>query len=579
MKSVLRSYCNGTSTVVELRGRMVLIGSAQENDIVVNDRSVHDAAAKIDPHGDAYLLESIQKEKVRLNGKKTKVSPLSPGDRIEVGTHVIIYDVINDAESGKSASLDPFFTALHKFTEHIGAERDLEKLLTRLIQLLLGVLNGSDAFIFKLDAEGKPQVFVTTSGGTSNDRFSDTVVRTVLKSNKGVCIANALCDPTFSHSQSVADLKLVSVACAPITSGGVTIGIIYIGSNNPGISYSESDLAMLSVYASISGMLINHVDYIGRQNKAIIKLTGGGAENGFIADSKAMREVVAAVHALAGSEISVLIEGPTGSGKNHVADLIHKKSRRAAGPFLVVNCSSLRGELLESELFGHKKGSFTGAFDDHAGLFAATRGGTLVLDEIGELDMPIQAKLLRVLESGLARPIGGLKETPVDVRVICATNRNLSEMVKAGSFRADLYYRINQFSIKVPPLADRGEDIELLAYFFLEKYRARYPNRDIADFHPETLRFIKHFDWPGNIRELANMIHRAVLSSEGPLLKWSFSTSAEDPAFDFERATERFQKELIAKAIKRAGGNKEEAAKLLGLSRSTFFRYQATLGH
>jgi transcriptional regulator with GAF, ATPase, and Fis domain len=578
MRHLLRHYVNADSSSIELDGRLLLIGSSSENDIVINDPSVIDAAAKIEACSDGYTLEPIQKEKIRLNGKKVKRALLSPGDRIEIGDHILVYDVLKEAVATACAPLDPFFATLYKMAELVGKERDLQKLLTGLMQLLMGLLNGSDAFIFKLDQEGKPQVFVTTGSGSPDERFSDTVVQTVLKDKKAILIANALADPSFSHSHSIADLKLVSVACAPITIAGSTIGVIYVGSRKAGVSFSNDDLTKLSVYASIAGMLINHVDYIGRQNRAIIKLTGIGSEKGIIAESKAMQDVLQSINTLAGSDITVLLEGPTGGGKNLLAELIHEKSRRAARPFLVVNCSSLRGELLESELFGHKKGSFTGAVEEHAGLFAAARGGTLMLDEIGELDAPIQAKLLRVLESGTIRPLGSTQETAVDVRVICATNRSLADMVKAGAFRSDLYYRINQFGIKVPALADRGEDVELLAYFFLEKFKAHYPARDIIDFHPETLRYIKRYEWPGNIRELSNTIHRAVLSSEGPLLTLPVALAAEDPALDFEAATQRFQKELIGKAIKRAGGNKEEAARLLGLSRSTFFRYQSAMG-
>ena len=398
MTYLLREFTNGASSPIELRGRMVSIGSSPENDVVVSDPSIDDAAAKIDPCGEGYVLEAIQKEKVRLNGKKVKSAALSPGDRIEVGSRVIIFDRARETAAEKSAVTDPFFAALNKFTELVGKERDLQKLLTRLMQLLMELVGGSDAFVFKLDAEGKPQVFVTTGSGSANERFSDTVVQAVLKTKKGVLIANALSDPSFSQAHSVADLKLASVACAPIVIAGSVTGIIYIGSRKSSVSFSEDDFAKLSVYASLAGMLINHVDYIGQQNRAIIKLTTG-FEDGFIAESKAMQDVLSSVKALSGSDITVLLEGPTGSGKNHIAELVHKKSRRGAKQFLVVNCSSLRGELLESELFGHKKGSFTGATDDHAGLFAAAKGGTLLLDEIGELDSSTQAKLLRALRA------------------------------------------------------------------------------------------------------------------------------------------------------------------------------------
>lgn len=582
MSHLLRCYSDGHSTCTLLGQRMVLIGSSPENDIVVKDASLDGVAAKIEPlPSGGHTILAVRKGAVRLNGTKTSKATLALGDRIEIGAMVMSYDAAPaDGEPDALFPAGSSLGALNGFIETVGTERDLQKLLVRLMEILLKLLDGSDAFIFKLDAEGKPQLFVSTGNDVLDERFSDTVVQKVLKDKKGLCIPHALSDPSFSMSRSIADLKLASVVCAPVMIAGTIIGIIYVGSRKIAVSFSEKELSVLSVYAAIAGMLINHVEYIGQQVKTIKKLTGT-ADDGFIAGSKAMQAVVAAINSLAPSDIVVLLEGPTGSGKNHVAELIHKKSRRSARPFLVVNCSSLRGELLESELFGHKKGSFTGAVSDQTGLFTAASGGTLLLDEIGELDSIIQAKLLRVLESGAVRPLGATSETAVDVRVICATNRDLAGMVQSGAFRRDLYYRINQFSIRIPALSDREEDIVLLAYLFLEKYKARYPARAIVDFHPSALRFIQNYDWPGNIRELSNAIHRAMLSCEGPLLTIEGPSAAlsSDPAFDFEAATQQFQKELIMKAVKHAGGNKEEAAKLLGLSRSTFFRYQSLSGN
>jgi transcriptional regulator with GAF, ATPase, and Fis domain len=586
MGHLLRRYIDGASITTELGSRMVLIGSSPENDIVVKDGSPGGVAAKIEPvsmAGDAYTIEPVHKGSVRLNGKKVGKTALQPGDRMEIGTSVMVYDVLSAADRSPESSplLGSSIEAFNGFIESVGTERDLRKLLVRLMEILLKLLNGSDVFIFKLDGEGKPQLFVSTGNDVSDERFSDTVVQKVLHDKQGIVIAHALADPAFSKSRSIADLKLASVVCAPIMVAGSIIGIVYVGSRKIAVSFSGKELSVLSFYAAIAGMLINHVEYIGQQVKTIKNLTGRNElDDGFIAESRAMQRVAAEIKSLAASDIVVLLEGPTGSGKNHVAEIIHRKSRRASKPFLIVNCSSLRGELLESELFGHKKGSFTGAVSDQTGLFSAARGGTLLLDEIGELDLIIQAKLLRVLESGSIRPLGATGETAVDVRVICATNRNLAEMVQNNTFRRDLYYRINQFSIRIPALSEREEDVVLLAYLFLEKYKAHYPGRAIVDFHPSALRFIRNHDWPGNIRELSNAIHRALLSGEGPLLTLEDPGSERpaDPVFDFEAATQKFQKELILKAIKHSGGNKEEAAKLLGLSRSTFFRYQASCG-
>jgi transcriptional regulator with GAF, ATPase, and Fis domain len=257
-----------------------------------------------------------------------------------------------------------------------------------------------------------------------------------------------------------------------------------------------------------------------------------------------------------------------------LARLVHTKSGRSERKYVVVNCSSLRGELLESELFGHKKGSFTGAVSDHNGLFSEADGGTLFLDEIGEMDVMLQAKLLRTLETGKIRPVGSSAEESVDVRIICATNQDLESMVEKGAFRKDLHYRLNHFVIKLPPLKEREDDILLLAYFFLDMFKARYPNKELADFHPDSLKAIAFYEWPGNVRELSSVIHRAVLSCEGPLVTLDLP-SQQHNTIDFDKATRDFQKTLVNRALHIAGGNREKAASLLGISRSTFFRYLA----
>jgi transcriptional regulator with GAF, ATPase, and Fis domain len=578
MKQILRYFGQNGATDFNLGNRLTLVGSSKECDIVLDDISISGAALKISPDVNGYRFEVLPEGKCRLNGEKIKKGRLKPGDRLEIGTHVFIGDMAEDVQvrlPGEGS--DQFRETLALFTGSIGKERDLRKLLTRLMETLLGLLNGSDAFIFKLDENGKPEVFVSTGDGEAQERFSDTVVQAVLAGKKGIVVPNALQDPAFSSSRSVADLKLNSVVCTPVLVADTVSGIIYVGSRKAAISFSNHDLSTLVIFAAIAGMLINHVAYIGHQNRTILKLTSQGGEDGLIAESKAMQEVLSSIRALSESDIAVLLEGPTGCGKSLFAELIHKKSRRAGRPFLVVNCSSLHGELLESELFGHKKGSFTGAISDHEGLFNAARGGTLFLDEIGELDPSIQARLLRVLESNKVRPLGSTQECDVDTRVICATNKDFAEMVKKGGFRSDLYYRINQFSIKIPPLSQRDNDVVLLAYYYLEKFKAQYPTRDMVDFHPEMLRYIQNHDWPGNIRELSNTIHRAMLSCEGPLLTIPRMSPVQDPSFDFETATQAFHRELIARAIRKTNGNKESAAKLLGLSRSTFFRYCSTL--
>lgn len=571
---------NGTRSI-ELDGKMVLIGKSAENDIQLPDSD--EVALKLAGAKDEFRLEVFQKKGVLLNGRKVRTALLSPGDRMEIGESVFIFDFNQISETENPGTKHLIFDSLNKFAQYVGKERNLDKLVKKLMTTLMELFNGTDAFIFKFDPEGKPQLFVSSKAGVSKERFSDTVVQATVSSGEGLFIPNALSDPQFSGSQSIADLKLNTVMCAPIKVARKMLGVVYIGSNVASVSYSGDDLQILTVYATIAGMLVNHVEYISYQDSAIQKLSGGNVHDGIVYESRVMHELLGTVQALAQSDITVLIDGQTGTGKNLVAQAIHKKSRRSTKPFVVINCSSIQGELLESELFGHRKGSFTGAVNDHDGLFAAADGGTIFLDEIGEMDGRLQAKLLRTLETGMIRPIGYTGEIKVDVRVICATNRSLSHMVNEGKFRADLFYRIEQLRITLPPLCERGDDVVLIAYHFLEKFKSQYSSCEVLDFHPEALEHIRTYSWPGNIRELSNAVHRAVLMSRGPLLKLN-SQSGESPVqkekriTNLEDATRLFQKELITDVVNQCSGNKEEAIKKLGLSRSTFFRYQAQLG-
>jgi transcriptional regulator with GAF, ATPase, and Fis domain len=287
----------------------------------------------------------------------------------------------------------------------------------------------------------------------------------------------------------------------------------------------------------------------------------------------------------AASPITVLIEGETGTGKELVARGIHRASARADGPFLAVNCAALAETLLESELFGHRRGAFTGALQDRRGLFEAAGGGTILLDEVGEMPASMQAKLLRVLQEGEVTPVGDSRPRPVDVRVIAATNRDLAAEVKRGAFRQDLYYRVAAFPIRLPPLRERREDIPLLVDRVLAEAAERH-GKHIAGVEPAALACLMGYDWPGNVRELQNEIERAVaLTRSGEpnapehLSPRTVAAAAPGraplpeavegvrPSGPLRRARAAFEASYIAAVLRQEGGNVSHAARALGLSR------------
>ncbi len=294
------------------------------------------------------------------------------------------------------------------------------------------------------------------------------------------------------------------------------------------------------------------------------------------AKDRKMLEIVALIDRIVDYDTTVLITGETGTGKELVARTIHSKSRRKDAPFVPVNCGAIPEGLMESELFGHIKGAFTDAVRTRNGLFHEADGGTIFLDEVGELPKELQVKLLRVLQEGEVRRVGDTKTTKVDVRVIAATSRDLEEEIKKGRFREDLYYRLNVIPIKVPPLRERRADIELLAGFFLERYSRRY-SKKLQGISPRAMELLLAYHWPGNVRELENVMERAVILEDKevitpeslPILKEKEYKETKDrdyPTLSIKKAEEELEKRLIKRALEITGGNRTKAAKLLEIS-------------
>ena len=311
----------------------------------------------------------------------------------------------------------------------------------------------------------------------------------------------------------------------------------------------------------------------------------GGIESVLVGQHPAIVKLRALIEKVAPSDITVLITGESGVGKEVVARAIHELSPRRDRPFIPVNCAAIPRDLLESEMFGHERGAFTGAAGSRQGLFAAAAGGTILLDEIGEMPMDLQAKLLRVLEDGEVRPVGSDRTTKVDVRVIAASNIDLAASVRRGAFREDLFYRLQVVPIVVPPLRERRTDIPVLVDHFLEQLQRRNPDRKIS-VSREAMVHLWSYDWPGNVRELENMVARLAILCEGsvidtPILPPALITKSrpaviEIPAslpaggVNLPRLVRELEGRLINDALKQTGGNKQAAAKLLGLKRTTF---------
>jgi two-component system, NtrC family, response regulator len=317
-----------------------------------------------------------------------------------------------------------------------------------------------------------------------------------------------------------------------------------------------------------------HISELEAENRRLAEATLPSPVDGIIASSAEMLRVLRSIEKIAPTDVAILLLGESGTGKELLAQAIHRMSGRAREPFVPINCAAIPETLLETELFGHEKGAFTGAVRQNIGKIESADRGTLFLDEIGDVPLPMQVKLLRFLQDQIIERVGGRKPVQVDVRIICATNQDLDRMMADGRFREDLYYRLNEVTIRVPPLRERCGDAVFLASFFLKRFAAEY-RRSVRGFGPAALAAIKDYPWPGNVRELENCVKRAVVMAEGPLLSPTdigLSTREDEPrSLGIRAARARAEREVLQMALAQAGSNLSKAAKLLGISRPTLY--------
>lgn len=367
-----------------------------------------------------------------------------------------------------------------------------------------------------------------------------------------------------------------------MVSGQSTISTAVEAIKNGAFDFIEKPVDPEKLQITLNNAIRQHALYL-EQSRLLNEL-----KNQFqmVGTSKAIDSVLSRINKIATTDAKVLITGETGTGKELVARAIHFTSSRSTGPFVKINCAAIPSDLLESELFGHKKGAFTGANQDQMGKFQAADGGTLFLDEIGDMDLRLQAKLLHVLQDNTFSMLGSSENKQVDIRIIAATNKDLKQLIKEGKFRIDLYHRLNVVNIHIPPLRDRPEDIEPLTRYFLTEFSETY-NKPILDISTEVLDILKQKPWPGNVRELKNFIEKTVIFSSGPIIKVDDLPDMRPihdhnsdvlKTWNLKEAIEQFERDLILQALKQTNGRIIEAANLLGITRSTLFKKKRKLG-
>jgi transcriptional regulator with GAF, ATPase, and Fis domain len=475
------------------------------------------------------------------------------------------------------------------------------------VAVLLRAVDDKDRFVLATSRERMPDGSfrdlrrdprpINNGAGADPVRASRTILRRVLADRAALLTANA--SEELSSSESILGGQIQSMIAVPLWRGDEIIGLIQADNRHSAGMFDESDLEVALLLGSQAALAIDNATLVSRLKVAEERLRGENVylkrkedklrfEN-IIGESPAMKALLGQLEKVIDTRATVCIQGETGTGKELIASAIHHKSGRADKMFVAQNCAALPENLLESELFGHKRGAFTSADSDKKGLFEIADGGTLFLDEMGEMPLSLQAKLLRVLQEGTIRPVGATAEKQVDVRIICATNRDLANEVEKGRFRQDLYYRLMVFPLQLPPLRDRREDVPLLAAHFLRRYAAEY-RLDLPGFTPEAVDALASYAWPGNIRELENEVQRLVIQAEpgcwievtdlSPRLRKVEGTLARiaPKKGTLKEMMEQVERWMLQEALRDHGGNKTRTAGTLGITREGLHKKLAKFG-
>ena len=471
----------------------------------------------------------------------------------------------------------------------LNSVRSTGDVLDRVMDSVITISGAERGFLVLLDSDGEPRLEksrnLDQAGEAVEDtlRISQSILKQAIDSGRTVSVSDALSNPSFLNHQSVRDLSLRTVICLPLKIDQKVLGAIYLDSRTVTPVLAGDGLNLLEAFAAQAAVAIANArahDSL-KAFQARLEVENGslrralGSEFMFesiIGKSQAMNRVFAILERIVDTPVTVLINGETGTGKELVARALHASGPRRQAAFVPINCGALPEPLLESELFGYKRGAFTGAAEDRMGLFESAHGGTLFLDEIGEMPPALQVKMLRVLQDGEVRRVGEAHSRRVDVRIVAATNRDLAQEVEAGRFRQDLYYRLNVVTVTLPPLRDRPEDLLLLSDHFLAKFRAKLA-RPHLQFTSDARSCILNYAWPGNVRELEHAIERATaltdsdqVSSEHLVPGLPTAPLHEDGA-SLKQTLQRSERSAIEAALRRTGGNISRAATALGVSR------------
>lgn len=577
----------------------LVIGRETAANLCLADASVSRRHSMIEKKDEGFVITDLES----LNGTFINDVPirsrvLEHGDRVRVGDSQFVF-LTREGEASKSSEvtidevqivtgptvqvrldeavyqMERNLGALMKVSTAINAIRGLDALLERLLELLFEVVPAQRGAILLTSGESFDNGFVfgldRKQGKNQPVNVSRTIVQQVIRDGVAVLASDAAAQPRLA-TESFIETRAHSVMCVPLVMIDRKLGVLYLDTTVSRDLFNKDHLQLVTAIAGIAAVAIEnarHFEWLEKENERL--LADVNIEHNMVGESGAMQRVYHFISKVAPTDATVLINGESGTGKELAARAIHRNSKRAQKPFMAVNCAALSESLLETELFGHERGAFTGAIAQKKGRLEIASGGTVFLDEIGELTPSLQVKLLRVLQEREFERVGGTLTIKVDVRVIAATNKNLDDAMAAGQFRHDLFYRLNVVSLEMPALRERREDIMLLASYFVEKYGAMC-NRKLKGISRDARASLIAYDWPGNVRELENTIERAVVLGT---TEWILPEDLPEALLEtvdvvatrttYHEAVAKSKKQIIANAMDQAKGDLNDAARLLGV--------------
>ncbi|HYV25644.1 MAG TPA: sigma 54-interacting transcriptional regulator [Pyrinomonadaceae bacterium] len=611
-------------TTFPLAADQITIGRESASAVSLKHASVSRRHCVIEREGDTFKIRDLGSSNgTFVNGQPVNDKILNHADQVRIGSIALLF-LIEETEDTTSGHLVRFDDSqpinesakqlrpeslLHQtevvvdLSEHERLTRDLgvlvkigtrisrlrhtQELVREILDSIFDVVPVDRGAILLSQAEKE---FSLIHGKHRREqatevRVSRTVVEHVLREGIAILTNDIATSESLSAADSLMAAQISSLICVPLIVFDKTLGVIYLDTSDPIIRFDEAHLQLVAAIAGMAAVSIENarqLEWLESENSRLRSTLA--IEHNMIGESAAMREVYSTIQRVAPARSAVLICGESGTGKELAANAIHNNSPRAAQPFVAINCAALTETLLESELFGHEKGAFTGAITRKEGKLEVANRGTVFLDEIGEMPLPMQSRLLRFLQDHKIEHVGGTRSIDLDVRVIAATNRDLEAAIKSGTFRQDLYHRLNVVKITMPSLHERREDIPLLASYFAEKY-ANECKRPVNGITPEARAVLQNYDWPGNVRELENAIERAIVLGSSdrigvddlPRRVVDSAENASATEATYYEAIKDAKRLIVLNALEQSKGNYTEAAKALGIHANNLHRIIRTL--